>query len=78
MAIFFYGDFECGAGATWTSVVAEMVKNMPAIRETLVQSLGQKDPLEEPTSVFLPGEYHEQRNLAGCGPWDHKDLDMTE
>ena len=47
VAIFFYGDFECGTGATWASMVAEMVKNMPAIRETLVQSLGQKDPLEE-------------------------------
>ena len=24
------------------------------------------------TSVFLPGESHEQRNLAGYSPWDHK------
>ena len=46
-AIFFYGDFECGAGATWASLVAQMVKNMPAMRETCVQFLGQKDPLEE-------------------------------
>ena len=28
------------------SLVAQMVKNLPAIRETQVQSLGQVDPLE--------------------------------
>ena len=30
----------------WTSLVAQLVKNLPAIQETLVQFLGQKDPLE--------------------------------
>ena len=29
-------------------------------------------------SVFLPGESHGQRSLAGHGPWGHKELDMTE
>ena len=29
------------------SLVAQMVKNPPAIQETQVQSLGQEDPLEE-------------------------------
>ena len=28
--------------------------------------------------VFLPGESHGQRNLAGYSPWGHKELDMTE
>ena len=31
----------------WTSLVAQMVKNPPALRETWVQSLGWEDPLEE-------------------------------
>ena len=31
----------------WTSLVAQMVKNLPAVQETQVQSLGQEDPLEE-------------------------------
>ena len=31
-----------------------------------------------PTPVFLPGESHGQRNLAGSGPWGHKELDRTE
>ena len=30
------------------------------------------------TSIFLPGEFHEQRSLAGYSPWGHKDSDMTE
>ena len=30
------------------------------------------------TPVFLPGESHGQRSLAGYSPWGHKELDMTE
>ena len=46
-----------------------------------VQSLGEEDPLEEapqPTPVFLPGESHRQRSLAGYHPWGHKESDTTE
>ena len=32
---------------SWISLMAQMVKNPPAIRETWVQSLGWEDPLEE-------------------------------
>ena len=32
----------------------------------------------QPTPVFLPGESHGQRNLAGHSPWDCKNSDMTE
>ena len=32
----------------------------------------------QPTAVFLPGESHVQRSLAGYGLWSHKELDMTE
>ena len=32
----------------------------------------------QPTPVFLPGESHGQRNLAGYSPWGRKELDMTE
>ena len=38
---------------------AQLVKNLPAMRETWVPSLGWEDPLKEdiqPTPVFLPGE----------------------
>ena len=30
------------------------------------------------TPVFLPRESYGQRSLAGEGPQDHKELDMTE
>ena len=32
----------------------------------------------QPTPVFLPGESHGQRSLAGHGPWGRRELDMTE
>ena len=32
----------------------------------------------QPTPVFLPGECHGQRSLAGCRPWHCKELNMTE
>ena len=31
-----------------------------------------------PTPVFLPGEFHGQRSLAGYSPWGHKELDTAE
>ena len=40
-----------------------------------VGSLGGEDPWRrkrQPTPVFLPGEFHGQRNLAGCSPWGHR------
>ena len=51
--------------------------------ETQVQSLGQEDPLEKGMAahssiLFLPGEFHGQRGLAGCSPWGHKELGTTE
>ena len=33
---------------------------------------------EAMTPVFLPGESHGQRSLAGYSPWGRKELDMTE
>ena len=31
-----------------------------------------------PTSIFLPGESHGQRSLAGYNPWDCKESDTNE
>ena len=31
-----------------------------------------------PTPVFLPGEFHGQRGLAGNSPWGCKELDIIE
>ena len=35
-----------GLGQGWASLVAQMVKNTPAMQETRVQPLGREDPLE--------------------------------
>ena len=43
-------------------------RNLSAVQETWVQSLGQEDPWRrkwQPTPVFLPGEFHGQKSLAG-------------
>ena len=32
----------------------------------------------QPTTVFLPGEFHGQRILVGCSPCGHKESDTTE
>ena len=42
------------------SLVAQKVKNLPAMQETWDQSLDREDPLEKgmaTTPVFLPGKY---------------------
>ena len=75
------------------SLVAQMVKNPPAIREMWVPSLGWEDPLEkgraihysilwrrkwQPTPVLLPEKFHGQRSLVGYSPWGHKESNMIE
>ena len=59
-----------------------MVKHLPAMRETRVQSLGWEDSLEKemaPTPVFLPGESHGRRSLAGdMQSMGLQESDMTE
>ena len=61
-------------------MVAQIVRNLPTMQDTWVQSLGQEDPLEKgmaTTTVFWPVEFHGQ-NLAGYSPWGSKEQDTTE
>ena len=61
---------------SWTSFVAHLVKNPPALRETWVRSLGWEDPLEKgklSTPVFWPREFH-----GLCSPWGRKESATTE
>ena len=54
------------------SLVAQTLKNLPAMQAIWVQSLGQKEPWRrkwQTTLVFLPGEFHGQRSLVGYSPW---------
>ena len=61
-----------------------MVKNLPVdarnLRNTGDPWVG-KIPWRRawlPIPVFLPGESHRLRSLAGYSPWGHKELDRTE
>ena len=49
------------------SLVAQTVKNLPAMQETWVRSFSWEDPLEKriATPVCLPGESHGYGNLVG-------------
>ena len=61
-------DAYCKLWAHRASLVAQLVKNPPAMWETWVRSLGWEDPLEkemQPTPVFLPRESHGRRSLVG-------------
>ena len=52
--------------------MAQIVKNLPAMRETQALSWVGKIPWRRewvPTPVYLPEEFHGQRNLAGYSPW---------
>ena len=61
--------------------MAQMVKNLPTVWETQVQTLGREDPWRRewmPTPVFLPGKSHGLKSLTGYSPWGHKESDTTE
>ena len=60
--------------------MTQMVKNLPAVQETRVQSLG-KIPWRrkwQPTPIFLPGKVHGLRSLVDDSPWGRKESDTTE
>ena len=62
------------------SLVAQVVKNLPAAQENQVQSLGWEDPLEKgmATHTSTPAwKSYGQRTLVGYSPWGHKEPDMT-
>ena len=62
---------------------AQRVKNLPAIQETWVQSVGQEDPLEKGMATHssilawrIP--WTEEPGGLGCSPWSSKKVDTTE
>ena len=65
----------------WTSQVAQWYWIHLLVQETQVQCLGQELPWRrkwQPTPVFLPGGFHEQRSLVDYSPWGHKESDASE
>ena len=62
------------------SLMAQMIKKLPAMQETQAQPLGWEEPLEKGMathSSLLPGESHGQTSLVSYSPWDRKESDTT-
>ena len=57
--------------------MVQLVKNLPTMFDPWVGKIPWRRKWQ-PTPVFLLGEFHEQRSLAGYSPWGHKESDMTE
>ena len=61
--------------------MAKMVKNLPAMQETWVRSLGQEDALERemsPRTSILAWRIPWTEELGGYRPWGHKESDTAE
>jgi len=70
-----WSGFKVGIPLDWVSLVAQMVKNLPAMRETgfdpsVGKILWRRKWL--PTPVFLPAESHGHRILAGYSLQGHR------
>ena len=74
---------------SWSFLVAQMVKNLPAMWETWVQSLGDTGSFsglgrspggghDNPFQYSCLENPHGQRSLVGYSPRGHKESDTTE
>ena len=79
-ALILYFWFQSSIWPIRASLVAQMVKNLPAMKETQVQSLGQEDPLEKDmaTHASILAWKIPRRSLVGYSPWGRKQSDMNE
>ena len=91
VVLYFYtiaDEFYPSSTLKGASLVAQMVKNLPAMWETWVRSLGWEDPVPNPLGLGRgqgkPLLYscldnpHGQRSLVSYSPWGCKELDTTE
>ena len=63
----------------WASLVAQMVKCLPAIQKTWIRSLGQEDPLEKEMATHSSTLAWKILWMERSGrPWGRKESDMTE
>ena len=60
----------------WASLVAQLVKNPPAMQETWVRYLGWEDPLEKGKATH--SSILAQRINGLYSPWGHKEWDTTK
>ena len=60
---------------SWLQSPFAVILKLPQIKCLIVSTWRRKWQL---TTVFLPGEVHGQRSLAGYSPWGHKESGKTE
>ena len=63
------------------SLVPQMVKNLPAMRETWARSLDWENPLEEGIVThfsILPWRIRMDRGVWRASSWGHTELDMAD
>ena len=62
------------------SLVAQIVRNLPAMQKTWIWSLGQEEPLENgmATHSSILAWRMPWRRLAACSPWGHKESNTPE
>ena len=61
--------------------MAQIVKNLPTMQESWVQSLGQEGPLKKGMathSSILAWRIPWTESLVGYTPWGHKESDMID
>ena len=62
-------------------MMAQMIKNLPAVQETRLQSLGQEDPLENGMATYssiLAWRIPWTEEPGGFQTMGHKESDMTK
>ena len=79
------GNWLCGSSdpvmPIWTSLMTQVVKNLPAMLETQVRSLGQEDPLEKGMAIhssILAWRIPWTEDLVAYCPWGCKESGTTE
>ena len=74
-------QFSIYSNEVWAFLMAQMVKSLPAVRETGVQSLGQEDPLEMEMathSSILAWQIPWMERPGRLQSMGRKESDMTE
>ena len=69
------------SGNFWAFLVAQTIKNLPAMEETQFNSWVRKILWRrkwQSTPVLLPRKSHGQRSLVGYSPWGRKESDTTK
>ena len=67
MSVFNSGKFRVNYSILRASLVAQLVKNLPAVQKTQIQSLGWEDPLEKEMATH--SSILGLENLMDSGAW---------